>query len=146
MIRPLFDDAVQLCVARDPRYTAEAYAFVRDALDVTMKLITDGNPNSRRHVSGQELCDGARLHALEQFGPMARLLLGGWGVRDTADIGHIVFNLIETEVFSRSTEDRQEDFVGVFDFAEAFDQPFLPPSRRQTPASPAAQPARPVSA
>jgi uncharacterized repeat protein (TIGR04138 family) len=41
-------------------------------------------------------------------------------------VGHIVFNLIEADVFSKSDQDQLADFDNVFDFTEAFDAPYRP--------------------
>ena len=65
-----FDELVELVLAKDPRYTREAYTFVREALDFTQKLIGKEAHGQIRHVSGQELLDGIRQFALQQFGPM----------------------------------------------------------------------------
>ena len=66
-----FDEAVESILAKDSRYTREAYTFVREALDFTQKLVGKGSRGAIRHVSGQELLDGVRQFALQQFGPMA---------------------------------------------------------------------------
>ena len=63
---------------------------------------------------------------LAQFGPMARVVLVTWRLESTLDVGHVVFNLIEAEVFSKSEADQLSDFDGVFGFEEAFDAPFRP--------------------
>ncbi|HEX2100689.1 MAG TPA: Minf_1886 family protein, partial [Candidatus Synoicihabitans sp.] len=65
-------------------------------------------------------------HALEQFGPMARTVLDAWGIRRCGDFGEIVFNLIDYNVFSKTDNDKREDFSDIFTFEDAFDRPFLP--------------------
>ena len=69
----------------------------------------------RRHVSGQELAEGAADFAEEQFGPLAYSVLREWGVKTTRDIGDIVFNLIDAGIFSKTREDSIRDFDNVFD-------------------------------
>ena len=61
-------------------------------------------------------------------------MLAEWGVTRCADFGEIVFNLIEYNMFSKTDQDRREDFEEVFEFEEAFVKPFLP-SRRPRGAS-----------
>jgi len=127
MNRPTFEEGVAASVARDPRYKEEAYAFVRDALDRTIKQqLESGQRRPPGHVAGPELVAGARDHALDLFGPLSRTVLESWGVETTGDLGHIVFNLIETGVFSKSATDQQSDFEAVFDFEEVFEKPFRP--------------------
>jgi uncharacterized repeat protein (TIGR04138 family) len=124
-----FETAVELCLERDPRYTREAYFFVRDALDHTSKALGKfGTAGPDRHVRGQELSAGLRDYAINEFGPLARTVLAQWGLTKTDDIGEIVFGLIEAGAFSRSEDDSMEDFVDVFEFGESLDMPFLPRS------------------
>ena len=51
---------------------------------------------------------------------LAPTVLATWGIRHTADIGEIVFNMIEIGQMRKTKTDKREDFHGVFDFAEAF--------------------------
>jgi len=123
-----FNEAVDSIVARDKRYEAEAYAFVRDALDYTIKLRKrNSKDEGQHHVSGQELLEGVRQYALKEYGPMVTTVLSYWGIRQCEDVGNIVFNLIKKGIFGKSDRDNLEDFKGGFDFHEAFDVPFMPP-------------------
>jgi uncharacterized repeat protein (TIGR04138 family) len=81
------------------------------------------------HVSAGELLEGFRLHALKEFGPMTTLVLDHWGIRSCADIGRMVFLLVEAGAFGRTENDSVEDFEGGYDFHEAFVAPFLPVSK-----------------
>ena len=65
-----FEQAVHDAVRQNPRYSADAYHFLRDALDVTIKTMQKGRKDAINHVSGPELCEGVREYALQQFGPM----------------------------------------------------------------------------
>ena len=51
------------------------------------------------------------------------------------DFGDIVFNLIEHSVFSKTDNDRREDFADLFDFDEAFVKPFQPARRSAGPSA-----------
>lgn len=125
--RPIsFEEAVEQAIERDPRYQPEAYAFVRDALHVAATKFRGDSDD--QHVTGQELLQGVREHALREFGPMALFLLHEWGIRRGEDVGRIVYNLIECEYFGRNDGDSIEDFAGGYDFEHAFTQPFLPGS------------------
>ena len=119
-----FDEAVRQCISHDPRYHPEAYDFVRDALHVAVKRFCEGNED--KHVGGQQLLEGVREHALREYGPMSLFVLRQWGVNSGIDIGHIVYNLIETKYFGKSKGDSLEDFTQGYDFEEAFSAPFLP--------------------
>ena len=91
-----FEQALELIQAKDPRYQAEAYRFVREALDYTQKTIGRDPRGRVRHVTGQELLAGIRDFALTQFGPMAIAVLEEWGIHTCQDFGEIVFNMVET--------------------------------------------------
>jgi len=122
-----FNEAVESIIEADDRYDREAYAFVRDALDFTIKLRKKSNKEelASRHISGQELLDGVRQYALKEFGPMVPTVFTYWGIQRCEDIGNIVFNLIKKEIFGKSDRDTLEDFKNGFDFREAFVVPFL---------------------
>jgi uncharacterized repeat protein (TIGR04138 family) len=117
-------------VRRDPRYTYEAYEFVFEALAHTQKMLGrvpregGGEPEPHHHVTGPELLDGVRDLALRQFGLMARTVLRMWGIHRTDDVGEIVFNLVESNLMSKTDEDSRDDFRGVFDLDEALVQGF----------------------
>ena len=113
-----FMDVIEKITEKDPRYNAEAYLFLMKGLNFTV-----GRLEKRRHVSGQELSEGLKLYAIEQFAPMARTVLENWGVSSTEDFGNIVFNMIEAKLLSKAETDSIDDFKGVYDFKEAFDRP-----------------------
>src|SRR3954470_3389340 len=83
-------------LARAPRYPIQAYAFVFEALEATKSVKVKSQARRRargkgaaasRHVTGRELCEGARRLALEHYGLMALAVLRMWGIRSTSDIG-----------------------------------------------------------
>ena len=128
-----------VCV-RDPRYAPDAYLFLSEGLQFTVKTIEEKD-KARRHVTGRELALGLRTYALQQFGPMALTVLAHWGIHTTRDFGEMVFLLIEAGLFGKTDEDKIEDFDNVYTFAAAFRAPFLPkftakrrPRRRATTA------------
>ena len=121
-----FEQAAAEAARQDPRYDADAYHFLRDALDMTIKTMQQGRNDAVNHISGAELCEGLRDYALQQFGPMVPTIFETWGLATTRDIGEMVFNLIRTGAFSRSKSDKVEDFNEVYTFADAFEKPFLP--------------------
>jgi uncharacterized repeat protein (TIGR04138 family) len=114
-----FDEGVRAVLQKDKRYRREAYEFVREALEYT-RVWT----KRREHVTGQQLLEGIRRYALDQFGPMSKTVLNAWGVTKCEDFGTIVFNLIEQKIFSRTSQDSIEDFRDGYDFEEAFEKPF----------------------
>ncbi len=122
-----FQQTLESILKDDRRYAVGAYVFVRMALDYTVKKVNESDTGRKdRNVSGGELLEGIREFALDTFGPMAMPLLDEWGVRKCEDFGNIVFNLVEAKALTKTDEDRIEDFMGGYDFEEAFVKPFLP--------------------
>lgn len=121
-----FETAIDNIQRRDNRFDPQAYLFLKDALDFTLKRAAEDNDGQARHVSGKELVLGFRDLALQEFGPMATTLMTEWNVRETRHIGEMVFLLIEEQMFGKQDSDTLEDFEGVFDFDEAFISPFRP--------------------
>jgi uncharacterized repeat protein (TIGR04138 family) len=123
-------DDLAAVVARDPRYSIQAYALVREAIEYTQRSRKRRRAvRSRRsgkaaaaaqHMTGQELCEGFRRLVLAQYGLMALAVLHRWGLRSTADIGAIVYNLIASGDVEKKTSDSRADFDDVFDFETVF--------------------------
>ena len=122
-----FDQAVEQILREDQRFDPNAYRFVREGLDFTLKQQKRHGGSGSRHVSGPELLDGLRQYTLKEFGPMAKVVLNEWGITRCEDFGQIVFNLVQKGVLGKSDSDRVEDFSEIFTFEEAFVKPFLPP-------------------
>lgn len=107
-------------------YPQQAYHFVREGLAHTVRMVHgEGLPagesaGEHRHVSGQQLCLGLRDFAIRQYGFLARTVLERWHIHRTDDFGRMVFAMIDAGLMRKSDRDALEDFVGVFDFDEAF--------------------------
>ncbi len=129
-----FEEGVDAILAKDNRYTREAYFFVRESLDVAQKRFAKAGGKSakdkRAHVSGQQLLEAIRAHALEQFGPLTLMVLEEWGVRRCEDFGELVFNMVESSLLGKTENDSRDDFKGGYDFFQAFRQPYLPKDKR----------------
>ncbi|MGQ9505822.1 MAG: Minf_1886 family protein [Thermogutta sp.] len=149
--QPLLD-----LLKKDRRYKLQAYLFVFQALDFARQLgmgreapseplpedvqkrfpLLEAEETSEsdleleeespKHVSGQELCEAARIYASQQYGYMAKVVLNDWGIYSTSDIGEIVYNLIRIGLMRKTKEDRREDFDNVYDFDEVFCQKYRP--------------------
>ncbi|MCC6773563.1 MAG: hypothetical protein IT360_20435 [Gemmatimonadaceae bacterium] len=104
---------------REPRFHEHAYLFVLAALEFEQARLT-----TRRHVNGRELAAAVRDLALEKFGVMARLVLEHWGVRATADVGDIVFAMVDLGLLMSQPNDSRLDFVDVYEFDEVFEQAY----------------------
>jgi uncharacterized repeat protein (TIGR04138 family) len=114
-------DKFRKLLQADGRYDAEAYNFVYEALDFTLKNVVNGTCRASQHVTGRELLEGVRQHAIEQFGCMARTVFACWGIHATADIGEIVFNLVEHDLMGRQESDSKADFLDIYGFDDVFD-------------------------
>jgi uncharacterized repeat protein (TIGR04138 family) len=104
---------------KERRYDERAYLFVLAALEFCQQRMEE-----RRHITGQELAEGCRDLALERFGVMSRLVLEHWGIRATADIGNIVFALVELGMLLSQPTDTREDFADVYRFDQAFERDY----------------------
>lgn len=105
---------------RDGRFDAEAYAFVSQSLRHAAKLHRkDRASGAERHLTANQLVEGAIDLAVERYGLLADLVLRSWGVRRSQDLGEITFALIEHGVFTKQPSDRIEDFYTGPDFVGA---------------------------
>ncbi len=132
-----FAEVVEQICEKDLRFSSDAYHFVQEGLNHTLKSLKRGGQHAHRHVSGQELLHGLREFALKEYGPMSKAVLNEWGIKTTDDIGQIVFNLVNASVLGKNDTDSPSDFKNVFSFDDAFVKPFVPrnvtlPVRKKT--------------
>lgn len=104
---------------RESRYHEHAYLFVLAALEFQQSRLGE-----RRHIDGKELARAVRDLALERYGVMARLVLDHWGVRATADVGDIVFTMVDLGLLMSQPTDSRLDFIDVYDFDQAFEHAY----------------------
>ena len=110
-------------------YPPEAYDFVQQGLSFTVQHFHGraAKPRANRHVSGQQLCEGIRQYALNQYGMLAATVLRMWNIQSTVDFGRIVFALIEAGQMQKTDEDTIDDFRNVYDFKAAFEADYRIP-------------------
>lgn len=101
---------------KDARYSARAYALLMDCVHY---LGREGG-----HMSSSDIMYEFKERALDQYGPMAYTVMSEWGLSSTEDIGEMMFNLVEFHRIRKDEDDRQDDFIGGFDFREAFLGPY----------------------
>ena len=111
----------QLLIRKDGRYDPEAYNFIYEALDHTLKNVINPSSRSNQHVTGPELLEGVRQYAIEQFGCLSQMVLENWGIKSTGDVGEIVFNLVEYDLMGKQDSDSKLDFINVYAFDDVFD-------------------------
>jgi uncharacterized repeat protein (TIGR04138 family) len=128
-----FEGELNRIVEADSRYHRDAYVFLRQALDFCHKSELKAGRKERvvekpgdNHVSVAHLLDGIRRYALEEYGPMAMMVLNSWGIQSCEDFGELVFKMVEHRLLSVTEQDTREEFRKGFDFFEAFRAPFKP--------------------
>lgn len=109
-------ETLENIVKDDGRYDIEAYLFVHEVIGSMMKAL-----KRRRHITGRELLEGIRVHALREFGPLSRDVLEHWGVFRCEDFGEIVFSMVDGGILRKTEDDSRDDFKGGYDFREAFE-------------------------
>jgi uncharacterized repeat protein (TIGR04138 family) len=120
--------SIEELARQDKRYPPAAYMLVFEGLEVALARLP-----ARRHVTPVELIDGVRSAALQQWGLLARVVLESWNIHSTAEIGDLVFNLIERKLLVAGAEDNRAQFEDAFDFHEGFDRAFLDELERDPP-------------
>ena len=119
-------------------YPVAAYRFVTKAVAFTVQHRREEQSEGGRHISGQELLEGIRQFALEQFGPLALDVFADWGITKTEHFGEIVFSLVQHNLLGASEEDSIEDFADGYDFRQVFLRPFAAPPAADMPPTPIA--------
>ena len=103
------------------KHTILSYCILLDAVN---ECANDASRTRLEHISGQDLARKYASLVLQAFGPMSINVLESWDIRDTRDIGEMVFDLVGVGLLFFSENDKIEDFDNVFDFHEKFVAPF----------------------
>ena len=113
-----------LNIVKSSNYSLEAFLFLQRGLDYTVRQIygepAENDQPQRRHITGKQLCCGLRDYAIQEYGLLALTVMRRWRITRCEDFGRIVFELVDAGLMQRSQGDTIEDFIDVFDFAEAF--------------------------
>ena len=112
-----FFSIISTICEQDTRYFPEAYEFVMEALSYSQQKF-----KKSKHISGEELLTGIKALLLKKFGPMTMPVLKHWGIKATDDFGNIVFNLVESKVLAKDTQDHYVSFKNAYDFDEVFNK------------------------
>ena len=67
-----FPEVVEQICANDSRFSSDAYHFVQEGLNHTLKSLKRGGQHTHRHVSGQELLQGLAHRAVFLEGEFAQ--------------------------------------------------------------------------
>lgn len=124
-----FDNAVESIYKKDPRFSKQAYCFLREALDFTIQRIVEEEGKSR-HVTGGELLDGFKCYALQEFGPLAATVMREWGVGNGYHVGEMVYALIAEDIFGEKDSDSLLDFKKSPSFKVCFEKPYEPKDKK----------------
>ena len=138
--KPVRQKSLQQLVEDVGLYPPEAYEFIQKGLSFTVQRVHGEIKEAEaaeskaaevsRHISGQQLCEGLRDFALQQWGMLARTVLRRWNITSTLDFGRMVFALIEAGQMQKTDEDAVEDFKDVFEFKRAFETSYRIPAEK----------------
>jgi len=131
MIDANFIKTVNDIIVEDPRFDAEAYNFISNAVMYTSQKVKDEESNMQRHISGQELLEGIKDFAVEEYGPIAPEVLRHWGLTDSKSIGEVVFNMVNKKLLGSTNEDSMDDFIGSYDIDQKFSERFRPKKEKK---------------
>ena len=110
------------------KYHPAAYHFVDEALRFTQGEFggpaAKGSDDKIDHITGEELLEGIRKYALQEYGLMTLTVFHQWGIHSTDDFGRIVYLLIDRGAMRKTDDDQLSDFFGVYNFNEAFDSQY----------------------
>jgi uncharacterized repeat protein (TIGR04138 family) len=111
----LAEDVMSRIRAKGGPYHERAYLFLLATIEFLQLRL-----EVRRHVTGRELAWACRDFAQQQFGLLAPVVLGHWGISRTEDFGRIVYTLVEVGLLVTQPDDSESDFEGVYQFAQVF--------------------------
>ena len=91
---------------RDTRFSLRAYEFIFVVFSVLEKA-----DRGLSGFSSREVVETSVKTASVLYGPMAEFVFANMGIKAASDIGAIISNLVDLEIFSRSGIDRSGEFL-----------------------------------
>ena len=113
MAQQEFQKRLAPLLAREKKYKLESYIFISEAVNYAVTSLKE-----RRHVSASELLTSLRDYAFREYGVISSQVLKDLGIDDAADVGKLVYLMIEVGLLSSSPEDSPDDFKINFKFYE----------------------------
>lgn len=119
---PKSPEAMAKLILADGRYPLDAFEFLHEGLELAARVQygDESAEPGHRHVSGAQLCESLRDHAIQRWGPLARTVLDHWRIRSTLDFGEMVYLLVNNGFMQKTEQDSLDDFRDVFEFDPAF--------------------------
>ena len=112
---------IEFLIESKGKHTITSYCAL---LDAVTECANEASRTRLEHISGQDLAIKFGDLLLSAYGPMAIYVLDSWQIKNTRDIGEMVFDLVGVGLLFFSENDKIEDFDNVFDFHEKFVAPF----------------------
>lgn len=91
---------------RDTRYSLKAYEFVYMIFSILEKI----NFEQKEDFSPELITEKAAATAATIYGSLAEFVLADMGIKSASDIGAIIVNLTDLEIFSPSDICASQDF------------------------------------
>jgi uncharacterized repeat protein (TIGR04138 family) len=105
-----YDKQITEIAGKHSLYHRNAYVFVMNSVSRAGARL-----QQRRHLSALEVLAEVKSYAISEYGVFFGQILRHWGISKAADIGKIVYLLIEAHILSASPDDNPEDFNTDFD-------------------------------
>jgi uncharacterized repeat protein (TIGR04138 family) len=106
-----------IATGRDARYSLDAYELVASSLSFyRMKNEAQG------HLSASTIVSALGELAVTKFGPLAKTVLSETGIHTPVDVGNIIYNLIDIDLFSKDEDDSLDEFYECNDIFEGIDR------------------------
>ncbi len=113
-------DSVEKYLETHKEYEPWAYAFIYGSLSHAASLYKLPR-NKEAHITAAQLCEAICSLAIQEFGLIAQTVMKQWGIKTTKDLGAVVYVLVQCEMMRQSENDKQEDFVDVFNLMDRLD-------------------------
>lgn len=114
-------------VKTENRYPLPAYDMILEVVRLLIRhLAESGRQGQQLSLKGDFIAQGVRQLMLSRYGCMTMDVFNHWNIHSTSDFGRIVYNLISVGLLGADENDNISDFDDIYDFDEAFVQPFLP--------------------
>lgn len=130
-MQPSQEKAVETLCANNTQYPPQAYRFVLRSLDFGSERFNKDRETP--HLNAEELYLASCALALEEYGPLASVVLNSWNIWAPKDYSQLIYNMIDGGLLSKQTDDKPEDFYELPALDSLLEAPYTPNSNEGSP-------------
>lgn len=107
------------------KYHLFAYHFLYTVSNLTAHHAPSKRHKTPTHLTAKEFYLAVCERAIQEYGPLAKLVLERWGLKTNRDLAEAVFHMVEAGIFRKQRHESKDDFYHLPPLAKMLEGPYL---------------------